>query len=133
MYKLKKEEYTELCYFIEKPLKIKSNWVWGKDGQNNFGKFYEFHGLNFNSSTFNILKIYFNIGKVEIYKEYQIINEKPLEDFKSEFIENEILFLCFNEYSKSKLDEIKSLVDFGLYEQEHLDKLKLRLDTLFCA
>lgn len=131
MFKLKKEEYTELCYFIEKPLKIKSNWVWGKDGQNKIGKFHEFHGLNFNSSTFNILRIYFKIGKVEIFKENQIIKEKPLEDLKSEFIENKILFMCFNEYSKSKLNEIKSLVDFGLYEQKDLDKLKLRLDSLF--
>ena len=131
MWKLSKEEYSELCSVIGEKLKITSNWVWDKENKNNLGKFHQFHGLNFNSSTFNILRFYYEIKKVELYQERKILNEKNLEDSESEFIEKETLIFCLKKYSQSKLKEFKGLFDIGLYEQEDLDNLELRMNSLF--
>ena len=38
---------------------------------------------------------------------------------------------CFKNFSQSKLKEFKGLVDIGLYEQEDLDNLELRMKSLF--
>lgn len=129
MWNLKKEEYLELCSLIGEKLNIKSNWVWHQESINHLGKYHQFNGLKFNSQTYSILRFYFKFRKVEIFKEINILHEKKLEDLNSEFIEKDILIKCFNEYSKSKIKEIRSLVEFGLYEQGDLDELILRLNT----
>ena len=131
MWKLSKEEYSELCSVIGEKLNIKSNWVWENQNNNNIGKFHQFHGLNFNSPTFNILRFYFELKKVELYRKIKILDEKSLKDSESKFIEKEILMFCFKNFSQSKLKEFKGLVDIGLYEQEDLDNLELRMKSLF--
>ncbi|MDC1030934.1 hypothetical protein OAR08_00830 [Flavobacteriaceae bacterium] len=129
MWKLKKEEYLELCSLIGEKLKIESNWVWDKESKNHQGKYHQFNGLKFNSSTISVFRFYIDLRKVEIFKEIRILNVNKLEDSESEFLGKDTLIECFNEYSKSKVDEIKSLVEFGLYEQGDLDKLSLRLNS----
>ena len=47
---------------------------------------------------------------------------------QSEFIEKETLIFCLKKYSQSKLKEFKGLFDIGLYEQEDLDNLELRMN-----
>ena len=131
MWKLNKEEYSELCSFIGKELKIKTNWVYHIQGENEYGRYHQFNGLNFNSSSYNILKIYFVLGKIEVFKEYEIINEKNLENSNGQFIETHTLVSCFKKYSKSKFEEFKNLVDIGLYDQEDLKNLELRINSLF--
>jgi len=129
MWDLKKKEYLELCSLIGEKVKIKSNWVWDKESENHLGKYHQFHGLRFNSTTFSVFRFFIDLRKVEIFKEIIIFNDKKLEDLESEFLGKDILIECVNEYSKSKVDEMKSLVEFGLYKQGDLDKLILRLDS----
>ena len=129
MWDLKKEEYLELCSLIGEKLKIKSNWVWDKESENHLGKYHQFKGLRFNSTNFSVFRFFIDLRKVQIFKEIIIFNDKKLEDLESEFLGKDILIECVNEYSKSKVDEMKSLVEFGLYEQGDLDKLILRLDS----
>lgn len=129
MWNLKKKEYLELCSLIGEKLKIKSNWVWDKESENHLGKYHQFKGLRFNSTTFSVFRFFIDLRKVEIFKEIIIFNDKKLEDLESEFLGKDILIKSVNEYSKSKVDEMKSLVEFGLYKQGDLDKLILRLDS----
>jgi len=129
MWDLKKEEYLELCSFIGEKLKIKSNWVWDNESKNHLGKYHQFKGLKFNSPIFSVFRFYINLRKVEVFKEIRILNDNKLEDSESEFLGKDILIECVNMYSKSKVDEIKNLVEFGLYEQGDLDKLISRLDS----
>ena len=71
------------------------------------------------------------LGKIEVFKEYEIINEKNLENSNGQFIETHTLVSCFKKYSKSKFEEFKNLVDIGLYDQEDLKNLELRINSLF--
>ena len=107
MWKLNKEEYSELCSFIEKELKIKTNWVYHIQGENEYGRYHQFNGLNFNSSSYNILKIYFVLGKIEVFKEYEIINEKNLKIQMVNLLKLTLLFLVLKSILNQNLRSLK--------------------------
>lgn len=131
MWKLKKEEYSELCNILGDHLDVKGNWIWQKESKNDLGRFHQFQGVPFNSSTHSILRIYFELRKIELFKNIDVFENQKLNDSTGEFINHDNLLFCLKEYSSSKLREFKEWVDFGLYDPSDLEELENRMNSLF--